>query len=277
MIMSRMVVKLAQPGFDVKTAGDENLIYNSNWPLLKIYKTGSFTSNNIGATLGIITEITQHDLGYVPMFWIYSNQPIESWSLTQTAALGNRSDYIGQVNFVIPTMSRNRLTITSNVSSLNNYISFRYYIFALDLDKQYTAPIIKVGNQTAGKRGKSVFKLAKSGKDINSPNLNDYAIHSDARSPLIHSVNPGIVNEDIGGGSYAFTIYHNLGYAPMFFGYLKGASGSYTQTATGGGGTTKFTADEQKVRYQSTANGQALTIVILKDPFEIDFTVNVTI
>lgn len=266
------VVKLAQPGFDVKTAGDENLIYNSNWPLLKIYKQGQWIASNTAGSPTIAT----HDLGFIPMYWVFSNLPLTGYDNISTAA-DNRAEFFGPTMFP-PRIYANKLKYQdSGIASLSaGYQSLYYYIFALDLTKQFTAPVIKVG-AVGGKAKKSVFKIAKPTKDVNSSSLEDFVIHSKTRSPLIHSVNPGIINEPLGAAGYGFTVYHNLGYNPMFFGYLKNDDGSYNQVATGSGGSTIFQADEQKIRFQQATSGQGISIVILKDPFTVDYSVSVSI
>lgn len=262
------VVKLAQPGFDVKTAGDENLIYNSNWPLLKIYQQGQFTA----PTNADSPVLATHDLGFIPMCWFFSNLPISNYNTFAATAADERAEYFGP-GFAVPQIYDNRIIVPNEF--FKHYQSFYYYIFALDLTKQFTAPIVKTGG--VGGKSRKVFKIAKPNKDIFSSRLEDYVVHSQARSPLIHSVNPGVVNENIGAAGYAFTVYHNLGYNPMFFGYTKNADGSYRQINTGSSGSTIFRADEQKIRWQEAPSGRELTIVVLKDPFLVDYSVQVNI
>lgn len=263
--MARLV-KLAQPGYDVKTAGDENLIYSSLWPLLKIYKQDSFIIPDVTQT----TVIAEHDLAFPAMFWFFSNASISNWSGGGPMINERRSEFFGPVGFGANIkINDNQLvyeTDGSNTSSLQLY----YYIFGIDLSKQYTAPIVKVGAQSAGRSTSRVFKLAKEGKSSNSTDLNDFVVHSRARSPLVHSVNPSP------GSVKSFTVDHNLGYNPMFFGYIKRSDGYYTLTATGPGGASSFTSDENTVTYTNTGDRE-ITIVILKDPFIIDYTVGVSV
>lgn len=272
------VVKLAQPGYDVNTAGDQNLIYNSNWPLLKIYKTGSFSTDSLGSLGDAAAQIATHDLGYVPAFWIFDNRAIESWNSTHTTTAGNRSEFGGFVVGLVPRMYNDRFEVSPSLAPFNKFISLRYYIFALDITKAYQAPSVNVGSAVSGSGGGAVFKLAKPGKDVNSTNLEDYTIHSDARSPLIHSVNPGTASEDLGGGIKGFTAYHNLGYSPMFFMYQYDATtGGWHITNTGTGGSTKIIADYQKVQYQTANANDMVSFVILKDPFLIDYSISVSV
>lgn len=269
------VVKLAQPGYDVKTAGDENLIYSSKWPLLKIYKHGSFRVPDVSQA----TTVTTHDLKFTPVFWYFSNATLNAWTNGFGDVLANedRSEFFGPTGGGSFSIDGSKLNFIPEVFTMTGALNIYYYIFALDLTKQYTAPIIKIGAISGLGDDRFAFKIAKRGKSVDSKRLDDFVVHSRARSPLIHSVNPGKVTEDLGGGSYGFTVQHNLGYLPMFFGYTKNANGSYSLIYTGSGGSTLFTSDENKIRFSEGANTREMTIVILKDPFLIDSSVQVTV
>ena len=258
------VVKLAQPGYDVNTAGDENLVYNSNWPLLKIYKQDSFTVADASQTV----TITDHDLGFIPMFWFFTNNAINAWQGAVAHITEERSEFFGPGVGNIRVNDK-KLSFQEDASNQTGSLKLYYYIFALDLTEPYIAPITKVGGVGGGKPAR-VFKIAKNGKDITSANLQDFIIHSHARSPLIHSVNPsGKVTKD-------FTATHNLGYLPMFFGYEKQTDGSYTMLPTGQGGSSSLKSTLNDVTFTDTA-GKEVTIVILKDPFIIDYSVKVSV
>lgn len=261
------VIKLAQPGYDAKTAGDENLIYSSQWPLLKIYKQGS-------AAIGDVTQETilaTHDLPFPPMFWIFSNATLSAYLNAGVLQMTNRSEFfgpIGDASVAIDTKSLvyKPVAFPATTGSMRLY----YYMFALDLSKQYTAPSFNVGSISGARNTRHVFKIAKEGKSIDSDRLDDYVIHSRARSPLIHSVNPsnGIVKN--------FAVTHSLEYLPMFFGYTKGNDGRYTLIPTGQGGSSSFQSTDKTVTF-ADSGGKEITIVVLKDPFNLDHSVSVNI
>lgn len=258
------VIKLAQPGYDVKTAGDENLIYNSNWPLPKIYKQGPVTIPDSTQNF----TLTTHDLQYPAFFWFFSNASVDAYQGFGSIVNQRRSEFFGPTNSGTVGIDGGKLQFSA-VGSMSGPLNLYYYIFALDLTKQYTAPIIKVGSVAGASDNNFVFKLAKDGKSVHSNNLDDFVIHSWARTPLIHSVNPS------GGVTKSFIVNHNLGYTPMFFGYVK-TNGLYTLLATGQGGSSSLQADEQTVTFTDTG-GQELTIVVLKDPFVLDYSVRINI
>jgi len=235
-----VVIKLAQPGYDVKTAGDENLIYNSNWPLLKIYKESDFTIPDVTQT----TLITTHDLGFSPVFWYFANTPEASWLNNGNVGTAERSEFFGSVGDGTITVDSEKLQyVKPGFSFTSGQSRFYYYIFALDLAVQFTSPTIKVGTVSGSSNPTRVFKIAKEGRDVNSKNLDDFVIHSRARSPLIHSVNPS------GSPTKSFTVSHNLGYLPMFFGYVKNAAGGYSLIPTGAGGFSSFQSNERTVTF----------------------------
>lgn len=262
------VVKLAQPGFNVRTAGDENLIYHSSWPLLKIYKEGSYSTSEIG-TRNVIAE---HDLGFTPMFWYFANTPINAWANFLTAGQTNRSEFMGFVGDGSVEIGPNKLLFepVSAFPGVTGRSRLYYYIFAIDLAKEFLAPIIKVGDVSGARTSGPVFKLAKEGKSVFSHDLMDFVIHSQARSPLIHSVNPSP------GNVKEFRVSHGLGYLPMFFGYEKTDRGTYKSMPTGQGGSSSFQSDEQSIVF-ADSGGKELTIVVLKDPFQVRDSVSVTV
>jgi hypothetical protein len=259
------VVKLAQRGYDVKTAGDENLTFNSQWPTLKIYSDGPFTIGDVTQN----TRITGHDLGFPPMFWFYANSSIQTWLGSGAITTERRSEFFGPIGSLNGIKVNDGEMIFTPGGSLTGSLQIHYYILGVDLSTPYVAPIIKVGAQSSARATNRVFKIAKEGKDARSTNLRDFIIHSRARSPMLHSVNvsPGAVTE--------FTVEHGLGYVPMFFGYIK-EDGYYTLLPTGTGGSTTLTSTEDTVTFTDTSPKE-LTIVVLKDPFIIDYRVDINV
>lgn len=266
------LVKLAQQGYDVKTAGDENLIFSSEWPLLKIYQSGPFTISDVTQQQVIAT----HDLGFPAVFWYFTNDTILAWENFGTLVNDKRSEFFGPTGGGTIGMTNSQLTFTPADFTATGSLQGYYYIFANDLTTQYTAPTNNIGGLPAGINPGRTFKIAKSGQSVKSTNLKDFVIHSDTRSPLIHSINPGTVGTDpIVAGGNSFTVEHDLTYVPMFFAY-KLTNGVYTMIATGSGGSEILTSTSTKVTFQTSLFGQQLTIVILKDPFLVNYAVSVT-
>lgn len=263
--MSNPVIKLAQPGFDVKTVGDENLIYSSKWPLLPIYKQDSVTFDCSQLDVTLAT----HDLGFPPVFWYFSNNTIAAWENSGVIQQGRRSEIFGPIGGGTLAVNEKRLFYTSSFPFMSGTSQLYFYIFALDLSVQYNAPIIKTGAVTGGNDGGFVFKIAKPNKNINSHDLSDFVLHSRARSPLIHSINPspGTVTQ--------FVVNHNLGYEPMFLAYIK-VGGAYQFLQSGQGSAGSLLADTKNITFNDSS-GKELTIVVLKDPFLLEYSRRVNI
>lgn len=257
------VIKVARKGFDVKTAGDENLLYSSLWPVLSIFKEVPIKITNPNAD----TIIFEHGLGYPPMFWDFTN-------FTNTFNLSGSSQFFSGLFSV----NEKYLKYTKPQTAATGPIEGVVQLFTLDLSKQYTAPVVNVGGVSGNIRSTRSFKLAKEGKSIHSTKLKDFVISTDARSPLIHSVNPGVVQSN-GGDIYGngFTVEHTLRYVPLCFGYGKGSDGYYSILASGGGGATRFAATPSKVIFSEAAVGRELTLVLMKDPFEAEQTGVITV
>lgn len=260
------VIKLAQKGYDVKTAGDENLIYSSEWPLLPIYKQGSFMIGDVTQQTNIFT----HNLGFVPMFWFFTNATIDAWVNSGSLVKDNRSEFFGGTGGGNIGINETNLQFVPQAGATGS-LTIYYYIFLVDITKPFQSPIKKIG-AVAGGSGGRVFKLAKPSKSVRSTNLDDFVIHSDCRSPLLHSVTPG---------QGSLIVPHNLGYSPMFFAYVQNYSnrepGYYELIASGSGGTDVLKSDTNTVSYSVTSGTKPISIVVLKDPFLTDYTRSVTI
>lgn len=66
--MGNYGVKISKPGYDY-TEGDRRLVYNSEYPLLKVKDSGTGTLT-LSSGSGSKTVYT-HSLGYTPMFYLY--------------------------------------------------------------------------------------------------------------------------------------------------------------------------------------------------------------
>lgn len=274
------VIRLAQPGYDVKTAGDENLIYSSEWPLLPIYQQGSFTIQDVSQPV----TITNHNLGYVPAFWWFSNQDITAWEAGSGTSFpqDTRSEFKGAAGgYIGINETKLQFVPQDPVAFENGSMKIYYYIFTTKLTDQFTAPISNAGQGVVGGQGTRVFKLAKPGKSVKSNNLSDFVIHSDCRSPLVHSVNPGTLQPQAGLLGNSFQANHNLGYIPMFMCYVQNfggqESGFYELVPSGTSGSTKLQASPSFINYQNGIAGQAISILVLKDPFIVSYSRSVSV
>lgn len=72
--MSNIGIKISQPGFDVKTAADNELVIKSSYPALKIHSVGSGTESITYADGGEYITLATHNLGYRPFFAVWADR-----------------------------------------------------------------------------------------------------------------------------------------------------------------------------------------------------------
>lgn len=64
-------IKITKPGFSVNTANDNDLVFNSDYPLFKIHRKGSGHKVVVGDSFfGGEQYIIYHDVGKIPMYWV---------------------------------------------------------------------------------------------------------------------------------------------------------------------------------------------------------------
>lgn len=84
-------MKVSQDGYDVSTATDDQLVFNSNYNMFKIVASGSvnlgivYTGTTVAA--GTQSYTLTHNLGYAPVVMAYSTQPDANMLVTSLVAL----------------------------------------------------------------------------------------------------------------------------------------------------------------------------------------------
>jgi len=242
-------VKGTPKGYNVKTAADYLLSFNSSWPLLKIHETGNF-----GGTVS-------HNLGYPPFHL-----------LARPASGIGTSD--GRVDQEASNYGVNSTTLARSSGSG----SPRYFIFRLDLTSNFTAPNIASSTASTTSTNDYVFKMTKPGKDVSSSDMRDFALHSGTKAPMVHAVNYGPTAAGP-NSSWERLVSHDLGYTPLAFCFVKpgantlGLSTDRFYIVHPPVGVTSFlyTVDSTSV-YFNAYNADFIdppnvSIVILKDPF----------
>lgn len=263
--MSDFGVKLSLPGNDIETADDTQLLFNSEWPNIKIFKnihvqgTFSTTPQNI--------IIYNHGLGFVPAVIPYN-----------LGLTGQRTDVAEIIATNINTDNQN-IYFAFQGSGSTLTLDIRLSILYLDIEQAFTAPVVQTGPSAAAKPDPNFgFKISKNNKDIGSTDMRDFILHSSARSPMVHAVVPGVIpGQPPGSGNFSYT--HDLPYNPMFFAYVNqpaiglGTGAYFLQNGFFDVQTTGST-----ITLVNNLNGAPVSIVILKDPFQItDNVINVSL
>ena len=139
-------IKISQPGKDVKTCSDDELVYSSDWDSLKI-KTISQVDHTLGTTatpgnpFGEIddTITIAHGCGYPPAFFVVANGGQSVWTplpyfWTYYADLYIKlfNRIFGMTAWVDSTNLYINIGAQAGGSSFN--INFKYYVFYNQLD-----------------------------------------------------------------------------------------------------------------------------------------------
>lgn len=249
-------IKISLPGVNIETASDTQLLFSSSWPSIKIFKNVHIQQVIPAHSTGAI-KLYSHNLGFVPAVIPYGG--IAGTNTSNGVADISRQNTSADTSNVYILVSNNTLPINLDI---------RISILYLDITTPFKAPTINTGASGISTPDSDLgFKLSKDNKDIKSTDLRDFLIHSSARSPMIHAVVPGTIPAS---GTFSYT--HDLPYNPIFFAFFQTSNtyvliNGYAGLSTSGS-TISITA----------ATGSLVSIVILKDPFQItDSLINVSL
>lgn len=156
-------IKISKAGYDVNKCPDYDLIFNSAWPSLPIAFEATIDPNN--------QQSVKHGLGFPPLTFIW---------LTDK----NGICYGRLISSTGVFVDKSIVSVINIGGRLNSFIlQVRCFNINLDNPASYNLPTYPANNQpydnTYG------IKVAQSGKDINSNDLNDFILHSRAQSPAI--------------------------------------------------------------------------------------------
>lgn len=238
-------IKVAQPG-ESADGPDSRLVFSSSWKLLNIIHEESFTSIAAGATA------YTHGLGYVPLFLPYTNQRFQG-SATGIASFNHT---FGARIWADDTKFYNKAGSPT--------LTGRVIITPINIEEDYEAPTVKLDNtsQDGNIDRDWGIKVALEGKDINSTDSRDFAIHSGYRTPMLHKIK----NFTKAGGSETLTVTHDLEYPPFVLVYLNidYDPGWQLVNSTGDVG---ITISETEVNV-TLGYPCKLSVVVFKDPLE---------
>lgn len=194
--------KIAKAGFNVQTATDYELLFNSSWPSLAIaYST---TVTTIPGGVGHVS----HPLGFPPftMAWVVEN------------GIVTRRHF--------PQVSDTTLYFT-DIAAIN--ATYFVECYNLDISKQATYAFIAPPPAQLGVYDNNYgVKFAKSGKSPNSKDLNDFIFHSRAQSPALLAVVTDFDQIPAIGNAQTITYSNPQNYIPWAFGYEQDSDGIWT-------------------------------------------------
>lgn len=193
--------KVSRRGFDVETASDRQLLWSSAFQSLKIVDKFdvSFTCDNN------VRVLHTHNLGYRPMFYLYSGQGSVLWHMKRIVVDDTDFRWFpGRIPGNLP------LTTSANAKVL---------VFDVEMGTIFNAPSIDLVDDTTAPYGDFGIKVSRDGFDVKTASLDQLAFSSGgtlAGQPvqlqLTHKY--GYMTNVLGRNVQ--TIPHGLGYVPMF-------------------------------------------------------------
>lgn len=233
-------LKVTQLGFDVNVASDQNLLFSSGWPVLKI------DTPKDGVTAAGGGAIYSHGLGYPPFYLVFKRYGDKFY------LYNNPSFYVDSENF--------------GFSGDGTVHDIRFFICRNPLNENFTATIGETGVQVQGEVDHDWgFKATLPGKDITSTDLRDYSVHSSTRGPMIHKVQYGQLEST--GSFYEINYTNNLGYVPIFFGFHSNDGETFNGLVGLEQSPPKLFVDpDGNIKIQSLTATYG-TIFVFKDPF----------
>lgn len=246
-------IKLTQTGHDVKTAGDADLIFSSSWPNLKIVFQGKFEFSASKSPLTLL----KHNLGYVPAFIAYTINADGTYEIFRE---------------IVSADTKNIYWAAGGGAQIPFRVAVALIVFELDIEKNFKSPQVNLGNSSTSSTSRDIgIKLTKETKDTSSNDLRDYLIHSATRAPMVHSVtNQLAVEPGEGFGFKDSTLILDLPYNPIFFGYVQNVGGFITGEYTLVNNFAGIVATDKIIRFTLVPQGSKISLVVLKDPFNID-------
>lgn len=247
--------KISKPGYNALTTTSSNMVFDSSWPSLPIaYETT--IPNPI--TSSSSTAIVAHNLKFPPFTMIWSYGP-------DASGVANAS------HRYFPMLDLNNVYLNGNQldSSIYTATQLKIRCFQLDLsvDIDYT---LAPGDTLNGSYDNSFgVKVVKPGKDINSRDLRDFALHSRAQSPLILAVKTQktMPSSNIGTGIGNVIQYaSNLKYPAWVYGYVKQSTGTYEPAPYYSQAYPRTFTDGITSYIGYTGTDIGATLVILRDP-----------
>lgn len=127
-------MKISQPGYNVKTADPQNLVFSSAFATMNIALQGTAARTQNG---GSYTFTIAHGLAFTPFALVYYNTSVYStaWVFAPTAGLINNSN--GDQTQIDSSDIRMDATNLNVIASFNNGVSetitIRYYIFNVSI------------------------------------------------------------------------------------------------------------------------------------------------
>lgn len=258
-------IKIAQPGYDVNTAPDYALSFNSSWPQLPILKQYTVTVTPIltGGFWSYDTQVFTHNLGFF------------AWSMVW------ETDAASNVGSIRTKRANKNLTISDNSVTWNPAIynlvtvqplpiTVHVKVYNIDISKHVKYDYLQPPVVQTSYDPNFGLKVVKEGKSIDSKDMRDFIIHSRAQSPAILAI---LTEIDAVSNIVSYT--NPQGYTNWVYGYVKFGN-NYLYTEAQGQSYPVYQFVDGKTYSISTQGTNKVSLVILRDPLFVAAKVDVT-
>lgn len=259
--MSEAGIIITQPGVDVSTAADYQMLFNSNWPSLQIAFEKVIT-----VTAGNVSPPIPHGLTFTPLTM--------TWFLVNGISVGR---FYG-----VTTFDSTNVYIDNSLNTSDVVASIKCYNLDITVNADYTNPLPPTFKLPYDPD--YGIKIAKNGKNITSTDLRDFILHSRAQSPAVLHV--GTVNQvyatdpNFTGTNIQYT--NPAGYVPWVLGFASLTSNTSIYQAYPPGNNQSFPAFVQigatsYILPSSLGSGTFTngSLVVLRDPLLIPNTLRI--
>jgi hypothetical protein len=242
-------IKISKVGFDVSTAADNDLLFNSSWPSVQIVKVKTIVQTVADTT------IVSHGLTFPPAAFVIGGT-------------GNARAMVGcdvdDTNVYVPSNVFG-VTVGDTLGVL--------VIYHVDISVDVEYPYTNIQSLNTEYNPDYGIKMVKSGRNIDSTDLRDYILHSRCGSPLILAVK---TEETVNPSNPIIVQYTSrLSYPTLNFGYSGVAAGTAGLGFTYGTNAYQFAPQQSQAvpitftdgftSYTTLGNGRA-SIICLRSP-----------
>lgn len=246
--VSTVGFKISKPGYDARTTQGSNMVFDSSWPSLPI----AFETKLTSAFPASVT----HNLKFPPfsVVWAYGVDP---------------SGISAAQRFFFPVDSTKLYFDTSSFTiqqltfwNIATNIKIRCFQLDISTDIDYILAPGDTFNQVYDKN--FGVKVVKQGKDVNSTDLRDFALHSRAQSPLVLAIK---TEKTTTNGTNNIVQYNsNLKYPTWVYGYIKQSTGKYRPAPYYSQAYPRTFTDGILSYIGYTGTDIGATLVVLRDP-----------
>lgn len=248
------VMRIAQHRYDAIEDPDYRMVYSSTNSSLPIVKQGEFVVTDTGGAKSIIFE---HNLGFIPMFLIHrkvdNNTRLEFANDDLLQIRANRKE--------LYTLGGDLTEIMFTILNINLELPY-------DSGSEFVGALANVEGEETDAYS---LKVAKDRRNIDSPDLRDFTVNTEARNPMVHKI--VLFNKGAAVSNPVIAVDHELGYAPIPLAY--GTSPSLDSTEdyqfyqigpVSGFGTQLKSNSKQVIMTDSSSATKKGALVILTDP-----------